>query len=102
MISVSWRRPRSSESMVIRSARVCISVPWAMPIARAGMPSANAALALGIPALAIGIAHGTEMHTLAERITIDSLDLGRRQLTLIIQRLLGLDSTRRNDGDGRP
>jgi tripeptide aminopeptidase len=55
----------------------------------AGSTDANAAIAEGIPALALGLANGTGMHTLAESIEVDSLELGRRQLELVLLRLLG-------------
>jgi tripeptide aminopeptidase len=54
----------------------------------AGSTDANAALALGIPALALGVAHGDGMHTLGERIDLASLELGRRQLEGVVTRLL--------------
>ncbi len=50
---------------------------------------ANAALARGIPALALGVARGSGMHTVAEQIELDSLELGRRQLELVLRRSLG-------------
>jgi acetylornithine deacetylase/succinyl-diaminopimelate desuccinylase-like protein len=50
---------------------------------------ANAALARGIPALALGVARGSGMHTVAEQIELESLELGRRQLELVLRRLLG-------------
>jgi di/tripeptidase len=55
----------------------------------AGSTDANAALALGIPALAIGVSFGTGMHSLDERIETASLELGRVQLARILARLLG-------------
>jgi tripeptide aminopeptidase len=54
----------------------------------AGSTDANAAIAAGIPALALGVAHGSGMHTLAESIDVESLALGRRQLELLLLRLL--------------
>lgn len=54
----------------------------------AGSTDANAALAAGIPALVLGVAHGTGMHTLGERIDVVSLELGRRQLDGVLRRLL--------------
>ncbi len=54
----------------------------------AGSTDANAALALGIPALTIGVSHGGGMHSLGEWIEPDSLALGARQLELVLGRLL--------------
>ena len=45
-----------------------------------GSTDANAAIAQGIPALAIGCARGSGMHTVHERIELGSLELGCRQL----------------------
>jgi acetylornithine deacetylase/succinyl-diaminopimelate desuccinylase-like protein len=53
-----------------------------------GSTDANAALAAGIPALVLGVAHGSGMHTLDERIDVSSLELGRRQLDGVLRRLL--------------
>jgi acetylornithine deacetylase/succinyl-diaminopimelate desuccinylase-like protein len=54
----------------------------------AGSTDANAALGNGIPALALGVAHGGEMHTPSEWIDETSLDLGYRQLHTVLERLL--------------
>ena len=54
----------------------------------AGSTDANAALALGIPALTLGVSHGGGMHSLGEWIEPDSLALGARQLRLVLERLL--------------
>jgi tripeptide aminopeptidase len=69
----------------VRRARAELGLPQMFD---SGSTDANAALALGIPALAIGIADGTGMHTVAEQINIASLALGRRQLRLIVERML--------------
>ena len=58
----------------------------------AGSTDANAALAFGAPALALGTALGTGMHTLEERIEAESLEIGCRQLSRVLTRLLGPDS----------
>jgi acetylornithine deacetylase/succinyl-diaminopimelate desuccinylase-like protein len=50
-----------------------------------GSTDANAAAALGIPAIAVGCANGSGMHTLQERIDLPSLQLGRRQLAAIVR-----------------
>lgn len=54
-----------------------------------GSTDANAALALGIPALTVGVARGGGMHTLAEHIDGATLATGREQLARILRRLLG-------------
>ena len=45
---------------------------------------ANAAAALGIPAVGIGCAHGDGMHTVHERIDLVSLQTGVRQLEAVL------------------
>jgi tripeptide aminopeptidase len=50
----------------------------------AGSTDANAAAALGIPAVGIGCAHGEGMHTLHERIDLASLETGVRQLEAVL------------------
>jgi len=52
-----------------------------------GSTDANAAIALGIPALSIGCARGHDMHALTERIEVASLQLGRAQLEGVLLRL---------------
>lgn len=52
----------------------------------AGSTDANAAAALGIPALCIGCADGSGMHTLTERIDVRSLEMGVRQLEAVLSR----------------
>jgi acetylornithine deacetylase/succinyl-diaminopimelate desuccinylase-like protein len=54
----------------------------------AASTDANAALALGIPALCLGCARGGEMHTPEEYIEIDSLQTGREQLRRVLGALL--------------
>ncbi len=55
----------------------------------AGSTDANAAAALGIPAVAIGCARGSAMHTVNERIDVRSLSLGCRQLEALLPALAG-------------
>jgi tripeptide aminopeptidase len=50
----------------------------------AGSTDANAAAALGIPAIGIGCADGAGMHTLHERIDLPSLELGLAQLQTML------------------
>ena len=52
-----------------------------------GSTDANAAVALGIPAVSLGCARGSGMHTLHERIDLNSLELGIRQLGAVISAL---------------
>lgn len=56
---------------------------------RSGSTDANAAVALGIPAVALGCGRGSGMHTLHERIDVDSIELGCRQLEAVIGALTG-------------
>ncbi len=55
----------------------------------AGSTDANAAAALGIPAVGIGCADGSGMHTLHERIDLGSLELGLRQLEAVLAGVVG-------------
>ena len=55
----------------------------------AGSTDANAAAALGIPAVGIGCAHGEGMHTLQERIDVVSLETGVRQLQAVLTAVVG-------------
>src|SRR5207253_6887476 len=83
----SGRLERSSALLrAVSDVRAELGLP---DLLDAGSTDANAALAEGIPALALGVAHGTGMHTLAESIDVESLALGRRQLELVLLRLLG-------------
>jgi len=49
-----------------------------------GSTDANAAAALGIPAVSLGCARGSGMHTLHERIDLGSLELGVQQLGAVV------------------
>ena len=53
-----------------------------------GSTDANAAAALGIPAVSLGCTRGSGMHTLGERIELEPLELGCRQLRAVIRALL--------------
>jgi acetylornithine deacetylase/succinyl-diaminopimelate desuccinylase-like protein len=85
------RRPAGrldrSESLLaeVRAVRAELGLPDRL---EAGSTDANAALGSGIPALALGVARGSGMHTLDERIEVESLELGRRQLEGVLRRLL--------------
>ena len=69
----------------VRAVRAELGLPDRL---EAGSTDANAALARGIPALTLGVARGDGMHTLGEWIDADSLELGARQLELVLGRLL--------------
>ncbi len=53
-----------------------------------GSTDANAAAAFGIPAVSIGCTRGSGMHTMGERIELEPLELGCRQLSAVISALL--------------
>ena len=55
-----------------------------------GSTDANAALAAGIPAVALGCCEGENMHAPNERIRADSIATGARQLSAVLQELLEL------------
>jgi tripeptide aminopeptidase len=93
------RLPRDSELLAaVRAARTELGLSDQLD---SGSTDANAALAQGIPALSIGMAYGADMHTLAEWIETDSLELGRRQLELVVMQLLGSGRPTRDDGARR-
>ena len=82
----SGQLPRDAPLLeAVRAVRAELGLPDRL---EAGSTDANAALARGIPALTLGIARGSGMHTLEERIDAGSLELGRKQLELVLQRLL--------------
>jgi tripeptide aminopeptidase len=62
-----------------------------------GSTDANAALAAGIPAVAIGCCEGENMHARTERIRADSIVTGARQLRAVIQEALELTPSRREE-----
>jgi len=70
---------------VVREVRDELALPNSET---AASTDANAGLALGIPAVALGAARGTNMHTTREYIDTSSLALGRRQLAMVLRRLL--------------
>ncbi len=55
-----------------------------------GSTDANAALAAGIPALALGCCEGENMHAQSERIRADSIRTGAEQLHAVLAELLDL------------
>jgi acetylornithine deacetylase/succinyl-diaminopimelate desuccinylase-like protein len=81
------RLPRDSALLAtVRSARAELGLPDALD---SGSTDANAALALGIPAVSLGVARGGGMHTLAEWIDTTTLTLGAAQLEGVLLELLG-------------
>jgi acetylornithine deacetylase/succinyl-diaminopimelate desuccinylase-like protein len=61
------------------------------PTLDAGSTDANLPLALGIPAVALGVATGGNMHTAREWISEDSLRAGYLQVATILARLTNAD-----------
>jgi putative aminopeptidase FrvX len=53
-----------------------------------GSTDANAALAAGIPAVALGCCAGEDMHAPTERIRADSIAAGARQLNAVLREIL--------------
>jgi tripeptide aminopeptidase len=68
-------------------ARCSIGLP---ATAADGSTDANAALAVGIPAVALGCCDGEDMHAPTERIRADSIVTGARQLRAVLQEILAL------------
>ena len=66
------------------------SVPLTHPLVTAVLRStdANAALAAGIPAVALGCCAGEDMHAPTERIRADSIAAGARQLRAVLREIL--------------
>lgn len=80
------RLPRDAALLrVVEQARADLGLETVLG---AGSTDANAAIAAGIPALTLGVTSGTSMHTPEERIRIEPLALGARQLELVLRRLL--------------
>jgi len=69
----------------VRSVRRDIGLPDELD---AGSTDANAALARGIPTVALGCSYGEGMHTTDEWIEEDALQLGLRQLTEVLEKVL--------------
>ncbi len=68
------------------AARASLGLDGAL---ESGSTDANAAMGLGIPAISLGVSRGRDMHTTYESIQISSLELGARQLELILEAMLG-------------
>ena len=71
------------------------------PEPAAASTDANAAMALGVPALCIGVSRGSGMHSLSERIDLTTLPLGVAQLRSLLERLLA-PPTRPTTATARP
>ena len=61
-----------------------------------GSTDANAALAAGIPAVALGCCEGEDMHAPTERIRADSIAAGAGQLRAVLQEILELTPRAQN------
>jgi hypothetical protein len=91
---------RRSGSTAGRPARCRSPTPFVAAVLRArrsvGLPDttgdgstdANAALAAGIPAVALGCCAGEDMHAPTERIRADSIATGARQLRAVFREIL--------------
>jgi acetylornithine deacetylase/succinyl-diaminopimelate desuccinylase-like protein len=80
------RLERDSDLLeVIQAVRAELGLPDALG---SGSTDANAALAQGIPALALGVANGSGMHSMSERIDLGSLTIGFRQVAMVVEHLL--------------
>ncbi len=73
--------------LMVMGARRELGLPEACG---SGSTDANAAIAQGIPAVAIGCGRGSGMHTVHERIELDSLELGCLQLEAVLRSLPAL------------
>jgi tripeptide aminopeptidase len=81
------RLPRDSALLAaVRAVRAELGLPDEL---ESGSTDANAALALGIPAVSLGVARGAGMHTLAEWIDTATLTLGAAQVEGVLLELLG-------------
>jgi len=81
-VRIDWLR----RAAVLR-ARASIGLP---PTTGDGSTDANAALAAGIPAVALGCCEGQDMHVPTERIRTDSIITGAEQLHAVLAEVLGL------------
>jgi tripeptide aminopeptidase len=85
------RRPAGSIPLThplvaaVLRARRSIGLP---ETAADGSTDANAALAVGIPAVALGCCRGEDMHALTERIRVDSIVTGAEQLRAVLAEVL--------------
>jgi tripeptide aminopeptidase len=86
------RRPAGRIDRAHPLVRAVLDVRRALGLSEAlfgsGSTDANAAAAFGIPAVSIGCTRGSGMHTMGERIELEPLELGCRQLSAVIEALL--------------
>jgi acetylornithine deacetylase/succinyl-diaminopimelate desuccinylase-like protein len=90
-VDVLGRRPAGRldrDAALLRTVREVRAELGLPDVLGAGSTDANAALARGIPALTLGVAEGSGMHSTRERIDLDSLALGLRQVERVVERVL--------------
>jgi tripeptide aminopeptidase len=86
------RRPAGVTDAAHPLVRTIIDVRRSLGLADrcgSGSTDANAAAALGIPAVSLGCTLGSGMHTVHERIELGALEMGARQLVAVINALVG-------------
>lgn len=74
-------------TFAVMAARRALGLPTT---AANGSTDANAALDLGIAAVAVGCCHGENMHAVTERIRTDSITIGAAQLDAVLHSILDL------------
>ena len=74
-----WRWPNCTAAPATSR---CASTGWD------GSTDANAALAAGIPAVALGCCQGEDMHAPTERIRADTIATGAEQLRAVLAEVL--------------
>lgn len=85
------RRPAGSlarDSELFATATAVHAELGLPPQLTAASTDANAAYALGVPAVCVGVARGAGMHSLGEWIDLDDLPTGAAQLRALLARLL--------------
>jgi acetylornithine deacetylase/succinyl-diaminopimelate desuccinylase-like protein len=90
-VEVLGRRPagRLDRAAPLLSAVLAVRARLGLePRLTQGSTDANAALAVGVPALCIGCARGAAMHALDERIDASTLELGTAQLDGVMREIL--------------
>ncbi|OJU84681.1 MAG: hypothetical protein BGO11_14625 [Solirubrobacterales bacterium 70-9] len=95
-VELLGRRPGGSldrDSELYRIATEAHAGLGLAPEPGAASTDANAACALGVPALCLGVSRGSGMHSLGERIDLDTLPTGVAQLRAVLSRLLGATDT---------
>lgn len=82
--------PSHPLALAVREVRAELGLPDRLAD---GSTDANAAIALGIPALALGCTRGEDMHATTERIERGSIAQGTAQVAGVLRRLLGNGGT---------